>query len=100
MVVESSGNIFADIGVPNPEEALAKVKLMRLIATVIERRGMTQTDAAKRLGIAQSDVSNIVRGRGRVYSMDRLLQLLHDLGAGITIEAKIGSKKERIPLFA
>ena len=100
VVVRSAGNVFADIGVRRPEEALAKVKLMLFIAKIIDGQGLTQAEAAKRLGIAQSDVSNIVRGRGRTYSLDRLLGVLHRLGADITIEAKVGTTKERIPVFA
>jgi predicted XRE-type DNA-binding protein len=100
IVIKSSGNVFADIGVHNPEEALAKAKLMRLIAKAIEADGLTQTDAAQRLGVAQSDVSNIVRGRGRTYSMDRLFEILHRLGVKITIEAAIGTTKARISVFA
>jgi predicted XRE-type DNA-binding protein len=73
---------------------------MLLIAKAIERRGLTQTQAAKLLGISQSDVSNIMRGRGRIYSTNKLFALLGNLGGGITIEAKIGRKTERIAVYA
>jgi len=99
-VEESSGNVFADIGVAQPEEALAKAKLMRLIKLTIEREGLTQVQAAERAGVAQSDISNIARGHGRTHSMDRLLSIIHGLGGNVTIEAEVGSTKERIPLFA
>jgi predicted XRE-type DNA-binding protein len=98
-VEESSGNVFADIGVVRPVEALAKAKLMRLIKRLIERDGLTQMQAAERAGIAQSDISNIARGRGRTYTMDRLFGIIHRLGGDITIEAKIGRTKERITVF-
>jgi predicted XRE-type DNA-binding protein len=100
IVEKSSGNVFADLGLPNHEEALAKAKLMLLIKKTIERQGLTQAEAAKRIGIAQSDVSNLIRGRGRTYTMDKLFGILHALGGGITIEAKVGRKIERIPVFA
>lgn len=99
-VEESSGNVFADIAVPRPEEALAKAKLMRLITLAIEHEGLTQLQAAERAGVAQSDISNIVRGRGRSYTMDRLFSIIRGLGGDVTIEAKLGSTKERIAVFA
>jgi predicted XRE-type DNA-binding protein len=100
VVENSSGNVFADLGLANPEERLAKAKLMLLIKKTIERKDLTQAGAAKLLGIAQSDVSNIMRGRGRTYSMEKLFTLFRKLGGGITIEAKVGRKTERIPVFA
>lgn len=100
MVEESSGNVFADLGIAKPEDALAKARLMHLIKAAIERDGLTQVEAAKRAGIAQSDVSNIVRGRGRTYSMERLFDIIHALGGNITIQAEIGKSKERIAVYA
>ena len=100
VVEEGSGNVFADIGVPNPEEALAKAKLMRFIKLAIEREGLTQIQAAARVGVAQSDISNIVRGRGRAYTMDKLFEVIHGLGGAVTIEAQVGKKRERIAVFA
>jgi predicted XRE-type DNA-binding protein len=98
-VEESSGNIFADIGVQQPDEALAKAKLMRLIKLAIGHEGLTQFQAAERAGVAQSDISNIVRGRGRTYTMDRLFSIIHGFGGNVTIEAEIGRAKERISVF-
>jgi|SRR5579862_2310161 len=100
IVQESSGNVFADIGIDKPDEALAKAKLMRLIKLVIEREGMTQTQAAERAGVAQSDISNIMRGRGRAYTMDKLFEVIHGLGGSVTIEATIGGNEARIAVFA
>jgi predicted XRE-type DNA-binding protein len=100
IVEKSSGNVFADLGLPNPDEALAKAKLMLLIKKAIERQGLTQAEAAKHLGIAQSDVSNLIRGRGRTYSIDKLFFVLGKLGAEVTIETKVGKMKERIAVHA
>ncbi len=100
VIVESSGNIYADLGVPHPEEAHAKARLMHLITDEIERLGLSQIAAATRVGVAQSDISNMTRGRGRTYSMERLFEVLHGLGGGITILAEVGSTMERIPVFA
>lgn len=99
-IVTGSGNVYADLNVPGPEETQAKARLMHLIADEIERRGLTQAQAADIVGAEQSDISNITRGRGRRYSMDRLFAVLHRLGGNITIVAEVGPTKEQIPVFA
>ncbi len=57
-----SGNVFADLGLPNPEERQLKVKIASLIYDVIEERGWTQKHSAEVLGITQPDVSKLTRG--------------------------------------
>lgn len=86
----SGGNVFADLGHPDPETALAKVKLAQRIAVTIDRRGWTQAQAATVLGIDQPKVSALVRGRLREFSTDRLLRLLVrlDLDVDIRVVAK------------
>ena len=81
----SSGNVFVDLGLPNPEEALAKAELTRKIRLVIRDRGLTQTQAAALLGIDQPKISALIRGRLSGFSMDRLLRLLLLLGQDIKI---------------
>jgi len=64
-VTRSSGNVFADIGLPKPEEHLLKAEIAVVISRLINRLGLTQTAAAVRLnglGVAQGDVSRILRG--------------------------------------
>jgi Uncharacterized conserved small protein len=62
-VIESSGNVFADLDFANPEEELLKAKLVREIRAIIKRRKLTQTRAAAMLGLKQPDVSALVTGR-------------------------------------
>ncbi len=81
----STGNVFADLGLPNPEEALAKAELAHKIAVVIRERGLTQVQAAERLGIDQPKISALIRGRLSGFSMDRLLRFLLLLGQDIKI---------------
>lgn len=73
---------------------------MILINIEIERLGLTQAQAAKVLGVAQSDVSNLARGRGRTYSFERLAQFLHALGVSVSIVTKKGKKTDTIVLHA
>ena len=83
--IVSSGNVFADLGLLNPEEALAKAELARKITLVIRERELTQVQAATLLGIDQPKISAVIRGRLSGFSMDRLLRLLLLLGQDIKI---------------
>ena len=61
-ITKSSGNVFADIGLPNAKEHLVKAALVSRIADIMEADGLTQTVAAKRTGIDQGDLSKVLRG--------------------------------------
>jgi predicted XRE-type DNA-binding protein len=78
---ESSGNVFADLDLPDPEIRLAKAKLARQIARIIDERGWKQTEAAEALGLHQPEVFNIVRGRLRDFSLDQLTAALTRAGS-------------------
>jgi len=80
-----SGNVFADLGLPNPETRLLKAKLMLSINDEIGRRGLTQEQAAALVGLAQPDLSRIARGRGAGFSADRLIDVLRRLGRDVEI---------------
>ena len=85
---KSSGNVFADLGVADPEEALAKAELVRQISEIISKRHMSQKEAAAILGIDQPKVSNLIRGRLSGFSTERLLRFLNDLGRDVEIVIK------------
>jgi predicted XRE-type DNA-binding protein len=87
-IEESSGNVFADLGLPDPEERLVKAMLSRQIDKQIEARGLTQAQAAELLGITQPDVSNLVRGRLSGWSLERLTRLLNRLGQDVEITVR------------
>lgn len=80
-----SGNVFADLGLPNPEEDLLKAKLVSKISDVIERRGLTQTEAGKLMQLPQPKVSELCNGRTETYSVERLYRLLTRLGVGVSV---------------
>ena len=80
-----SGNVFADIGIPEPEEALAKARLADLIAESFEKEGLTQAQAAELLDIDQGSVSKLVNGRLDGFSQERLIRYLNALGNHVEI---------------
>ena len=92
-ITESSGNVFADLGLPNPEQELMKAELTLQIYRIIKQRGMTQAEAAKELGIKQPHVSLLVRNRAGSFSMGRLMEFLTALGQDVEIAVR-PSRKE------
>lgn len=84
-VTESSGNIFADMGLANPEERFLKSKLARLVNKAVEAKGWTQTVTAQVLGITQPDVSELSRGRLKNFSVERLIYFLSKLNKKVVI---------------
>jgi predicted XRE-type DNA-binding protein len=86
--VESSGNVFADLGLPDADEILAKAELAIKIADILRQRRLTQTQAAAILGVDQPKVSALIRGRLSGFSIERLLRFLLLLGADISIMIK------------
>jgi predicted XRE-type DNA-binding protein len=87
-----SGNVFADIGIPNPELALAKAELVRRIRDLIAERKLTQAKAADLLGLDQPKVSALVRGRVEGYTLDRLFRFLTALGQRVEITVRPNAK--------
>jgi predicted XRE-type DNA-binding protein len=94
-VTESSGNVFADLDVADPDEALVKAELAGAIAALVNARRLTQTQAAELLGIDQPKVSALMRGRLSGFSVDRLLRFL--LALDRDIEIVVTPKKQLRP---
>ena len=84
-VERSSGNVFEDIGLAQSAELLVKSEIAVRITGIIEKRGLTQARAAEILGIDQPSVSDLVRGRLRGFSSDRLFRFLNALGQDVKI---------------
>lgn len=82
---ESSGNVFADLDVSNPEEMLAKAKVLSKICDIIKKRKLIQAKVAKILKISQPKVSLLLRGYLTDFSLERLLRFLNDLGQDVYI---------------
>ena len=84
-ITRGSGNVYADIGVKNAEEHAIKAELVHQIAAILKDEGLTQVDTARRLGIAQPDVSRMLNGHFRQFSVERLMRFLVALGRNIEI---------------
>jgi predicted XRE-type DNA-binding protein len=82
---ESTGNVFADLGFPNPAQEQLKAHLSREIHRTIKGRKLTQSQAAQLLGIHQSQVSALLRARPGAFSVGRLIDLLTVLGKDVEI---------------
>src|SRR3990172_8918532 len=82
---DSSGNVFADLGIPNPDQYLAKAELAARILKIVQRRGLTQAAAGKLLGITQPKVSALLNGRLDGFSTERLFRFLNALGCDVRI---------------
>jgi len=88
-IEEGSGNVFADIGIPDPETHELKVQLSLIIEDEMERRGLSQRAAATLMGVTQADVSHIIRGRLRGYSLERLIRCARALGVAVTLHPSV-----------
>jgi predicted XRE-type DNA-binding protein len=84
-ITPSSGNVFADLGLPDADQLLAKADLAIEISRVLEERNLTQAEAAAIMGIDQPKVSALVRGRLDGFSMERLYRFLNALGIDVEI---------------
>ena len=93
VVTSGTDNVFADIGLENPEEELLKAKLVLAIRSVLKRRRLTQAKAATLMGMKQPDVSAIVTGRTGKFSLDRLVRCLDRLDC--QVDLVVSSKPRR-----
>ena len=87
-VKEGSGNVFADLGLPNPEQELLKAHLTLQIYKIVKARGLTQAQAGEILGIKQPHVSALMRNRAGNFSVGRLIAFLTALGQDVQITVK------------
>lgn len=84
-IERGSGNVFKDLGYPDADAHLLKAELVARIDEIIRQRRLTQVEAARLLGLSQPDISRLLRGNFREYSMERLLRLLTALGRDVEI---------------
>ncbi len=88
-----SGNIFADLGLPNAEEHQLKAALLVQLKRLIAERELTQTDAAKLVNMKQPDLSKLLRGHFRLVSVEKLMRMLTAFDQDIEITVKPHRKR-------
>jgi predicted XRE-type DNA-binding protein len=93
----SNSNVFGDIGVPNAEEHLVKAQLVFKIDAILKARGLKQVEAAELFGVRQPDVSKMLRGEFRQFSVERLLRFLVALDQDVGIVVKPHRDKHNAP---
>jgi len=95
-MARSSGNVFRDVGFPDDEAEHLRVRadLLIQIQQALKVRGLTQTEAAKLLGVTQPRVSDLVRGRIDLFSVDSLIDMLARLG--VRVKLVVTSPKKRL----
>ena len=92
-----TGNVFKDLGLPNAEEHLVKAQLVFKIDTILKRRRMKQIEAAELLGVRQPDISKMLRGEFRQFSVERLLRFLVALNQDVEIVVKPHRDRRNAP---
>ncbi len=90
-IIESSGNVFSDLGFESGESAILhmRAKLMTDLREYIEASGMTQTEAAQQLGVTQSRISDLTRGKWEKFSLEMLITLEARAGRQVTLELAV-----------
>jgi predicted XRE-type DNA-binding protein len=94
-VTQSSGNIFKDIGLPDPAQHELKARVVLVLSRKIKAKGLSQTAAADLIKIAQPDLSNILRGKFSGFSLERLLVATNALGLDYEIKFKEAPAKRK-----
>lgn len=85
---KSSGNVFADIGLPDASDHLVKAKLVFKIDALMQEHSLKQSEAAALLGVKQPDISRMLHGDFRQFSVERLMRFLVALGQDVEIVVK------------
>lgn len=87
-MTESSGNVFADLGLPSAEQELLKAQLTLQIHSILKHSGLTQAEIAKILGVRQPQVSLLMRNRAGSFSVGRLMEFLTALRQDVEISVR------------
>lgn len=96
----SSGNVFADLNLPNPQEALTKAELARQINNVIKKKKLTKKKAALALGIDLSKILDLESGKLSGFSLEILFRFLNELGQDVIINVKSKARSRKKGLLS
>jgi predicted XRE-type DNA-binding protein len=101
-VIQSSGNVFADLGLPDAAELHTKARLCAALNRIVERQRLTQAEVAAALGINQPKVSALLHYKLEGFSVERLMHFLIALGQDVEIivKARPNSRSARIAVKA
>jgi predicted XRE-type DNA-binding protein len=91
----SSGNVFADLNLHNPDEIPIEAELIRQIGEIINKQKLTQFETAELLGIDQPKVSALLRGKITGFSLERLFRFLNALERDVEIVVKSKPKNRK-----
>lgn len=96
-----SGSVYADLGFKNYEEMETKANLVIEISKAIKKKKLTQSQAAEMFGISQPKLSELLGGRFRGYSVERLIHFLNELGkdVDIVVKSKPRNRKARVNVY-
>ncbi len=92
---KSSGNIFADLGLPNSDELMLKAQIVTEIARLLKIKKLTQAEAAALSGVAQPDLSNLLRGKFRGFSIERLMLMLTSFGRDVEVVVRPTARSKK-----
>lgn len=97
----SSGSVYADLGLKNHEEMETKSTLVMEISKAIKKKKLTQVEAAEMFGISQPKLSELLNGRFRGYSVERLIHFLNDIGqdVDIVVKSKPRNRRARVSVY-
>ncbi|HVI97529.1 MAG TPA: helix-turn-helix transcriptional regulator [Sphingomonas sp.] len=88
VIHEGSGNVFADLGFADPATHKLKAELVRRLDSILKSRGLSQSAAARLIGVGQPDLSKLLNGRFREMSVERLLRMLTRLDCDVDINVQ------------
>ena len=94
-ITPGSGNVFADIGIPDPEAHEFKAGLVSLMGELIDERGLKKNDVAELWQVDPADVSHVLRGRYRSFSIDRLFRFILALNQDVEVKVKPRARSSR-----
>lgn len=96
-----SGSVYADLGLKNHDEMETKSNLVMEISKAIKKKKITQTQAAEIFGISQPKLSELLNGRFRGYSVERLIHFLNEIGqdVDIVVKSKPRNRKARVTVY-
>jgi predicted XRE-type DNA-binding protein len=92
---KSSGNVFADLGLPNADELLLKAQIVSEISRLMKLKKLTQAKAATLTGTAQPDLSNLLRGKFRGFSVERLMLMLTTFGRDVEVVVRPAARSRK-----